>query len=125
MQGLIIYSVHIIIRLLLVCLTVVDIGTSEMARPMSYHDGVVGSSYHTLVLNVQCFSLSTLKNQGYSCTHWHHGISHDPQVLPIWAVWKILCAEYDEESIGISIGLGKCAKGELFCLSNDDDAQCV
>ena len=98
---------------------------SEMARPMSYHDGVVGSSYHTLVLNVQCFSLSTLKNQGYSCTHWHHGISHDPQVLPIWAVWKILCAEYDEESIGISIGLGKCAKGELFCLSNDDDAQCV
>ena len=66
---------------------------------------------------VQCFSLSTLKNQGYSCTHWHHGISHDPQVFPVWAVLRMLCAEYDEESIGIS---KKKCKGGIFCLCNDD-----
>ena len=88
-----------------------------MTRPMLYHDGVVGSSYHTLAHNVQCFSLSTLKNHGYSSTHWHHGISHDHQVLPVWAVLRILCAEYDDEGIGIR---KKCKRG-FFCLCNDDD----
>ena len=63
---------------------------------------------------VQCFSLSTLKNQGYSSTHWHHGISHDPQVLPVWAVLRMLCAEYDDESIGIR---KKCKRGTFFAFA--------